>query len=74
MKIFEPLITHSSPSCTADVRSAAVSEPASGSVMAPPLTASPRTVGSSHESRQAAFCSSVPPVTIDRAPVTPTQM
>src|SRR3989304_713645 len=46
MKALLPWITHSSPSRTARVRIAAVSEPASGSVMAAAVTASPRATGS----------------------------
>ena len=57
MKILAPSITHSSPSRTARVLSAAVSEPASGSVIPPALTSSPRTVGRMYASRHAASCS-----------------
>ena len=52
----DPLRTHSLPSFTAVVATARVSEPASGSVMANPMTASPVKIGSSHFSP----CSSVP--------------
>ncbi len=45
MKVFEPLITHSSPSRVARVRRPATSEPASGSVTAMAATISPATAG-----------------------------
>ncbi len=45
MYIFEPLMTHSSPSRTALVRIEATSEPASGSVTAIAATISPRMAG-----------------------------
>ncbi len=46
MKVFSPLITHSSPSRTAAVRMLRASEPASGSVIAKQLYRSPLIVGS----------------------------
>ncbi len=45
MKVFSPLITHSSPSRTADVRIARASDPAPGSVIAKQLLRSPLIVG-----------------------------
>ena len=45
MKVFSPLITHSSPSRTAEVRMLRASEPAPGSVMAKQLILSPLIVG-----------------------------
>ena len=46
MKVFSPVITHSSPSRTALVRIARASEPAPGSVIAKQLRSSPLIVGS----------------------------
>jgi hypothetical protein len=45
MNVFSPLITHSSPSRTAEVRIARASEPAPGSVIAKQLRRSPLMVG-----------------------------
>ncbi len=45
MNVFSPLITHSSPSRTAEVRMLRASEPAPGSVIAKQLTLSPLMVG-----------------------------
>ena len=56
MYLFDPLMTHSSPSRTARVRRAATSEPASGSVTAIAATASPRSAGA----RKRSFWSWVP--------------
>ncbi len=56
MNILVPEITHSSPSRTAVVRAAEMSLPASGSVMAAPMMASPVVSGG----RYRRFCSSVP--------------
>ena len=55
MKVFSPLITHSSPSRTAVVRMLRASEPAPGSVIAKQLIFSPSMVGR----RYAACCSSL---------------
>jgi hypothetical protein len=51
MKVFSPLMTHSSPSRTADVRMLRASEPAPGSVIAKQLILSPLMVGSRYRSR-----------------------
>ena len=56
MKIFEPLITYSSPSRIAAVRIPATSEPAPGSVMPRHPIRSPLIPGT----RYRCFCSSVP--------------
>jgi hypothetical protein len=56
MKIFEPLMTHSSPSRTAVVLMPATSEPASGSVMPRHAIFWPLIAGT----RYFCFCSSVP--------------
>ena len=56
MNRFGPLMTQSSPSRTARVRSPAGFEPAPGSVSANDATTSPEAIRSS----QAAFCASVP--------------
>ncbi len=45
MNIFVPFSTHSSPSRTAEVATAVMSLPASGSVMAAPMIASPAASG-----------------------------
>ncbi len=55
MKVFEPLMTQSSPSRTAVVRSAARSEPPDGSVMPIAVSSSPVQKRGSHRS----FCSSL---------------
>ncbi len=56
MNIFEPLMTHSSPSRTARVRMPATSLPASGSVTAMDVTTSPRMAGA----RKRSFSSWLP--------------
>jgi hypothetical protein len=50
MYIFDPLMTHSSPSRIALVRIEATSEPASGSVTAIEHTCSPRSTGARYAS------------------------
>ena len=60
MKVLEPLMTHSSPSRTAVVFSAARSEPPDGSVMPMPSRISPEATPGS----QRCFCSSVPSSTM----------
>ncbi|MCY1225205.1 hypothetical protein D9M72_373950 [compost metagenome] len=56
MKVLLPLMTYSSPSRTAVVRSAFTSEPPPGSVMATARICSPAQMPGSHF----CFCSSVP--------------
>ena len=55
MNVFDPLITHSSPSLTAVVFSAARSEPPLGSVMPIAVSSSPE----QNRGSQRSFCSSV---------------